>query len=225
MKYAILMLAGVFAMAVTGELCAQPGENGDAEELEMLKRAWEQDREERHEENPLGRNSESRNSLEDLLGLMKAVERRLAKEDSGAKTQELQEEILEILKKWIEDNQPKEPGESPSDSPEGGSGKKEPGSEHKESREKPGLVDPSRSSEPAQPGSERKRELLRKADSGAKTPAYGPTGRKSGDWNPRLPGSSSQKELQEGATEERPPQKAELIDRYFKELLKERPGK
>jgi len=224
MKYAILMLAGVFAMAVAGELHAQPGENGDAEELEMLKRAWEQNKEEKREENPLGRNSESRNSLEDLLGLMKAVERRLTKEDSGAGTQELQEEILEILKKWIEDNQPEEPGESP-DSPRDNSEKKKPGSEEKEGREKPGLVDPSRSSEPAKPGSERQRELLRKAGSAEKTPRYGPTEVRPKGWKPGLPGSSTQEELQEGANEERPPQKAELIDRYFKELLKARPGK
>ncbi len=208
------------------EMAKRLGDNGaDQDELELLKRAWGQHKEEKQEENPLGRNSETRRTLEDLLGLMKAVERRLTKEDSGSKTQELQEEILAILQDWIDSaKQPEDPRESPKKSQRGGSDK-EPDSQPEEGPEKPGLVDPSRSAEPAKPGSARKQELLQKAGKGEKQLRYGPTGKKQDGWDPKLPGSSTQKELEEGANEKRPPQKEELIDRYFKELLKGRPGK
>jgi hypothetical protein len=223
MKYAILILAGAFMLAVAGELNAQSGQDSDADELETLKRAWEQHRKDTEDEKFPVTGNDLVDKLGEAAGKMRGSERNLSRKDPGAETQKKQEEAIKLLDEIIEqfEEKPGRESESKRDSDK----KEKPGSLEKKGREKPGLVDPSRSAEPAQPGLERKQELLRKAGQAEKTPRYGPTGEKPKGWKPGLPGSSTQKELQEGANEKRPPQKAELIDRYFKELLKARPGK
>lgn len=213
MKVGISILIIVAALLMLRSyLIAQDEPGADAKELEMLKEAWKRHKKEKLEENPGDGNSESRDPLEKLEGLMKGIERGLSREDPGQGTQEKQREALALLDELIEQLTP------PESKPSGGSEKEEKPDSGSSGRKPGQLVDPSHSNRPAEPGAKTKSEALKKARKKDKPLTYGPSGKPPG-WDGKLPGRLKLEDLGPGMDEKRPPKYRRLIERYFRKLL------
>jgi hypothetical protein len=178
----------------------------------MLKEAWKRHQREKKEENPGGQDSESRDPLELLEGLMKRIERGLSRQDPGSSTQEKQREALDLLDELIEQMTP------PERDPSGGSEKEKRPDSGGSEKKLGGLLDPSRSGRPAEPGAKAKRHALKKAREKDDPLRYGPSGKPKG-WDEKLRGRLKLEDLEPGMDEKRPPKYRRLIESYFRKLM------
>ena len=229
----LALLMGVTARAVAQEK-ADPDEGAekqeqkedggaDEDELDMLKRAWKRHKEEKKEENPSGKGSEQQDPLEAIAGKMKVVERRLVREDPGSTTQEKQREVLDLLDDLIKKAEEAQQQSSSSQQPKPGEKQPKPGQKPGQQQKK--LNDPSRSN-PAQPNSQRQKQMLQKVgkpeQKDVKWRAKG--GSEADKWG-RLPGHVNKEDVESGSREEFPEKYRELLENYYKQLTKDRPGR
>jgi hypothetical protein len=198
-------------------------EGADEKELDMLKRAWRRHKEEKEQENPSGTGSEQRNPLEAIAGKMKVVEGKLVREDTSKQTQEKQREILDLLDDLIKKAEEAQQQSSSSQQPQPGQKKQQkPGQEKGQQQKK--MTDPSRSN-PAQPNSQRQKQILQKINKAEKDRI---TWRSKGGslaerWG-GLPGHVNPEDVESGSREEFPEKYRELLENYYRQLTKERPS-
>lgn len=223
MKYGILILVLVGSLLMLRSyLFSQDG--ADKDELEMLRRAWQRHQEEKRDEKPQGTDSEPRNFLEALRaaeGKMRSAERKLSKQDPGAKTQEKQREALDLLDDLIKEA---EKARHPSEPEGGGTDKeKQPKPDEGEKDGRKPLVDPGKLDQPAKPGAQLRKQLLRKAGEKELTLPRD-TGKPSG-WKAELRGRRRLRDLESGSSEKRPPKYRRWLDGYFRKLMENRSGR
>ncbi len=199
----------------------EPEEDGaDEDELDMLKRAWKRHKEEKEEENPSGRASEQQDPLEAIAGKMKAVERRLVKEDPGTKTQDKQREVLDLLDDLIKKAEEAQQQSSSSQKPKPGQ-KQQPGQKPGQQQKK--MTDPSRSN-PAQPNSQRQKQILQKVGKEDKAIPWRAKGGSAANRWGHLPGHVDKEDVESGSREEFPEKYRKLLEGYYRQLTKPRPG-
>jgi len=215
---AVIML-GV-ALLAQDKKSPQKGEDEELmqEELDWLKRAWEEKKKEHREEFGEGASeSEGRNALEQIIGKMKVVERRLAKEDVGKTTQRKEVEIIKMLNDLIRKIEERAQSQSQSQSQQQQKQKqKQQGQQQqKQQQQKRRMSDPNRSQN-AQPGSQRAKAYLKKVQlpPDATGPHLTPRGARSG-WSPVLP-HNRKSDADAGAAEKFPHKFEKWLKRYYK---------
>jgi len=189
------------------------------EELEMLRRAFKRHKEELEEEQKLGRESESLNPLEQVLGKMGVVERRLGRNDVGKYTQKKEIEIVKILEDLIKqiEKQPQQDSPSPSSGKKKDK-KKEQDGKKKKNRMNKQMQDPNRSRN-AQPGSQRQKKVFEKVMPPEEKKLLSPKGGKKADEWGRL--KERDREDAEAASKEKfHPKYRRILEEYYKELSK-----
>jgi hypothetical protein len=201
---------------------SEKGEDSDQDELEMLKRAWKRHQEEKKEENPSGRGSEQQDPLEAIAGKMKLVERKLVEENVGEETQEKEDEILALLDDLIKKAEEAQQQSSSSQQQQKKQQQKRQG--QKQGQQQKRMTDPSRQSQPAQPNSQRQKQILQKVGQADKGIKWRGKGGSSADRWGFLPGHVNKEDVKAGSEEKFPEKYRELLENYYKELGKERPG-
>lgn len=189
------------------------------EELDMLKRAFKRHKEELEEEQKLGRESESLNPLEQVLGKMGVVERRLGRSDVGKHTQKKQIEIVKILEDLIRqiEEQPQPDSQSPSSGRKKGKKKQQDGKK-KKNRMNRQMQDPNRSRN-AQPGSQRQKKVFEKVMPPEEKKLLSPKGGKETDRWGTL--KERDREDADAASKEKfHPKYRRILEEYYKELSK-----
>ncbi|RKY15613.1 MAG: hypothetical protein DRP63_06670, partial [Planctomycetota bacterium] len=104
MRWFLCVAVLLVGMTVFAQESKRAKENEDLmeEELDWLKRAWEEKKKEHEEEfGEDATESEGKNVIEQVIGKMRVVERYLTKEDVGKTTQRKEAEIIRMLNDLI----------------------------------------------------------------------------------------------------------------------------
>jgi len=214
-----VLFVGVTLFAQESKKESKKEEDLVQEELDWLKRAWEEKKKEHEEEfGEDATESEGKNAIEQIIGKMKVVERYLTKEDVGKTTQRKEAEIIQMLNDLIRkiEERPQRQGQ--------GQGQKQQQQQQgqRQGKQRQGrrrMSDPNRRQN-AQPGSQRAKAFLKKgALPGDETgPRLDPRAARSG-WSPILPGSRKS-DADAGAAEKYPRKFEKVIKRYYENVLK-----
>jgi|GEM_PF-1811954 len=136
-------------------------ENVTDEEMDMLKRAFKRHQEELGEEHKLGQESETLNPLEQVVGKMGVVERRLSRNDVGKHTQEKELEVIKILNDLIKQIEEQPQQDSNSQQKQQQQQQKDQKQQGEKNQMQKKMQDPNRSQN-AKPGSQRQKKVLEK---------------------------------------------------------------
>ena len=216
-----VLLVGVTLSAQESRRGTGESEDLMREELDWLKRAWEEKKKEHEEEfGKEATESEGKNVIEQIIGKMKVVERYLTKEDVGKTTQRKEAEIIQMLNDLIRkieeraQRQGQGQGQKQQQQQQGQrQGKRQQGRRR--------MSDPNRNQN-AQPGSQRAKAFLKKGvlPGDAVGPRLAPHAARSG-WSPILPGTRKS-DADAGAAEKYPHKFEKVIKRYYEKVLKGR---
>ncbi len=184
------------------------------EELEWLKRAWEESKKEREEES-----ADTTDAFGRILAKMKAVERYLAQEDVGKGTQRKEAEIIRMLTELIEKPPVgfKIPSPSDGDNNEHSTPHTNKKIPNPSAPSSPRLLDPNRLTN-ARPGAQRIKKFLKKEALPKERVSIRPSAARSG-WTPRLSGRLDE-DGDADAAEKFPLKFQKIIRRYYENVMK-----
>jgi len=219
---AAALFVGVALLAQESKKNPKEDEDLMQEELDWLKRAWEEKKKEHKEEfGEDATESESKNVIEQIIGKMKVVERYLTKEDVGKTTQRKEAEIIKMLNDLIRkiEEQMQNQSQSQSQQQKQQQQKQQQQQQQQQQQSQRRMSDPNRSQN-AQPGSQRAKAFLKKVQlpNDATGPHLDPRAARSG-WSPILPGSRKS-DADAGAAEKYPHKFEKVIKRYYEKVLK-----
>jgi FtsZ-interacting cell division protein ZipA len=201
----------------TESLPKEKGEEDlEEEELESLKRAWKKGEEEKKEENPSGAPSEEQDPLEAIAGKMKIAERRLSEEDPGDETQKKELEAIDLLNDLIKRAEEAAQRQQQQQQQQQKQQKQQ---QQQQQQQKQKLTDPNKSN-PAQPDDQRQKALIEKTDKELQPKWKAGSGTEADKWG-SLP-ARDREDANAGSGEEFPERYKELLERYYKELMRER---
>jgi hypothetical protein len=197
----------------------QKQEDLEEEELESLKRAWRKHEEEKKEENPSGASSEEQDPLEAIAGKMKIAERRLSEEDPGDETRKKQLEAIDLLSDLIK--RAEEAAQRQQQQQQQQQKQQQQQQQQGQQQKQQKLTDPNRSN-PAQPDSQRQKALIGKVEGEQELKWKQRGGTEADKWG-NLPARDRQ-DADAGSSELFPEKYKELLERYYRELMRE-PGR